>query len=544
MARYFINPSAAQGGDGLSRATAFQALTSLPTLAAGDIVDFEPGSDLTLAGTYTINASGSASNPIRFRTNPDVSGPKAIIRPATQSSIALSYTSRSYINTENIVVEGYESWTSRDSIGFYINGGGNGLTFTGCEAKYVGKGFNLDAGFNRNVLNFIDCKATFCQEDGFRWWSSANANTWSNITIRGGEYSNNGRAGAANGSGIIFYIYNTAHTSQILRDVVIEYVVASNNTRTGASAQDEQYSIVKTEANTTPPTRNIQGFVVRRSKFFNNGDSAIAVMCAAPSANNPLVIERNEARYNGKNITRGAIWTGACLNVIVQRNVVSHTYTNGTTVGDGQGIFDDMWNDGSIVRWNRVSDGQFNPLINPEYSSYGIGIYRTSNSLHYGNVIERCRYGYVIGKPQNSTAPSMSNIRVFNNTIVDCTKDGVAIWFYVPSGALSIKSNVFSGCDYAVRAESPAAGMQTISSNYVFGSRLGNSGSNVSSAGLYFGTDPLLNAYYRPLANSPLIAAGAPLDAYPLLDAAGNKFNRVPTIGAFEYVRPRAGRRV
>lgn len=89
-----------------------------------------------------------------------------------------------------------------------------------------------------------------------------------------------------------------------------------------------------------------------------------------------------------------------------------------------------------------------------------------------------------------------------------------------------------------------AAGVSA-SNNAAFGNGLSgtNTTSNITNTNGVT-SDPLLGAYYRPTADSPLIGAGAPLDVYPMLDAAGVQFNRVPTIGAFEYVRPRAGRRV
>lgn len=89
-----------------------------------------------------------------------------------------------------------------------------------------------------------------------------------------------------------------------------------------------------------------------------------------------------------------------------------------------------------------------------------------------------------------------------------------------------------------------AAGI-TASNNAAY--RNGLSGANVTSNITSANTvtaDPLINVVFRPKDGSPLIRAGYPLDTFPLMDGANLPFARVPTIGAFEYVRPRAGRRV
>lgn len=54
-------------------------------------------------------------------------------------------------------------------------------------------------------------------------------------------------------------------------------------------------------------------------------------------------------------------------------------------------------------------------------------------------------------------------------------------------------------------------------------------------------TDPMLDSVtHRPLPGSPLIGAGAYVGK--LLDASGKRFARQPSIGAFEFVKPRAAR--
>lgn len=135
--------------------------------------------------------------------------------------------------------------------------------------------------------------------------------------------------------------------------------------------------------------------------------------------------------------------------------------------------------------------------------------------------------------------------RVRNNTLVGRWQRGVCI----DAGAMPGASTYIGGSNLidcmgtagsvGVRNDS---GVSITSTSDCVVNAASLSSANVTLAGVV-SSDPLLNEFHRPRDGSPLIAAGAPLDAYPLLDAAGNKFNRVPTIGAFEYVRPRAERR-
>lgn len=138
-----------------------------------------------------------------------------------------------------------------------------------------------------------------------------------------------------------------------------------------------------------------------------------------------------------------------------------------------------------------------------------------------------------------------SNGRVINNTFA---RTGGAAGAMIKAGAGRsgniVKSNAVVGADVFFKQGSGSTSSN--GNNAFFGTTspyVDSAGAGLALASGDIVSNLLLNSNYRPTAASPLIGAGAPLDVYPMLDAAGVQFNRVPTIGAFEYIRPRAGRR-
>jgi len=537
MATFYIDPNRQVDGDG-SETNPFITLASLPTLSAGDVINLKPGSTLYLSSGYTFTGSGTLGNPIIFRTDPSDSLNKATIKITTTSLKALSYTSRSYITTENIIITGEKDWLVQTSNAFFINGAGNGLIFNNCDAQYVAVGFVGTGGFNRNGITLNNCTATYCTEDGVRMWPGTTNTTWENISIIGGTFSNNGTAKGGNGSGIIFYKYEASYEPQIFKNVLIDSVVCNYNYVHGIALIDAyQYPILGEAANTTPPSHKYNGLIVRNCISSYNGGGGITLSCISPSDTFPLLIENNTCWYNSWNTTLGSIWTGACLTPVIQKNNIQFTRSNGTTVGDGEGIFDDQWNEGAIVRWNIVANGVFNTAQNPEYTAYGIGIYRSTKGKHYGNIIINCRYGYIIGQVPTATHPVMEDILVSNNTFISTKKKGIALWAALPSSCVTIVNNCFIDCESPMEAHSAQAGTQTISNNWSYLASIESDGANIPDGGNLFSAVPLVNNNYAPLTGSSLIAAGTYTEGFK--DFNEVLFQNPPSVGAFEYVRPR-----
>jgi hypothetical protein len=464
MAVYYVNLSAASNGGGSSREDPYNALSALPTLGAGDIVELEPGSYQVMSGTYTVSGSGTTGNPITIRSNPLVAGPKPILRVSAEAGIGVVATSRSHIVFENIAIVGDSAWTSQDTVGLRLNGALTNIVLNGVDVRYAR--FDLGGGFATNGVVFNSCSATDCRSDGLRWFSGSGTYLWQNILILGGEYSRNGLALGANGAGISFFI-QSGHTGTSVNNLVIQNTTVKDNYRAGISANDGAvaWATLIAAGNTTPPAKRFSGVVVKHNTVQNNGGAGITVLGAQPSTSFPVEIAYNTVEDNGANTTLGNIWTGGCLRPLIEHNVCRRAKTNGTVIGDGQGVFDDQWNDGAIVRYNLIEDNVYNAAVNPEYSAYGIGIYRCSNSKHYSNVIKNCRHGFVIGYVASATAPVMENIVVTNNTIINTDRFAISIWSDTPSDSLSIKNNLFLQGLQDIEAQSAGAGTQTYTKN-------------------------------------------------------------------------------
>jgi len=142
-----------------------------------------------------------------------------------------------------------------------------------------------------------------------------------------------------------------------------------------------------------------------------------------------------------------------------------------------------------VVAFNYISSNVFRPF-NPDYASYGIGIYRSNNSLHIGNVIHNCRYGYIIGTVVGSTAPVMTNIIIENNTLINVEKIAFSIWTEVPSNSLTIRKNVILQATQDVEAFTGLAGTQTWSQNKAYLVTTNYIGNNVG-AGAWDHTNPI-----------------------------------------------------
>lgn len=287
--------------------------------------------------------------------------------------------------------------------------------------------------------------------------------------------------------------------------ITIRNCIVKNIPTDGIWLQGSNYRIVDNViANVS--TNDLKGDCIQ-----TNGDASIR--------NDNGYIARNILDHSSRNAKQVIIvgGIGFSANAVIEDNYcVMADYDNVTSTS---AIFVEAAN--SIVRRNYVQGGYFGICA----SASGANMFAHSN-LCYKN-----QRGIGIGT-------ATTGIRVIGNTIIGAVLQGVEVGLDLTA---VVKSNLLLNCVTGVRMHGSAAEDY----NAFFGN-----GTDRSLAGgtANWGThdvfsDPLLNAYYRPTASSPLIAAGAPLDTYPLLDAAGMQFNRVPTIGAFEYIRPRAGRR-
>ncbi len=479
MATYYIDLSATSNGDG-TEGTPYNALASLPTLSAGDIVKLKRGSSQKMSAKYTVSGSGTVAAWIVFEDYG--TGELPTLEAVNDTSGCIDVVGRSYVLIKNIKFVGQPTSLNQNSYGVLFNGGGAYNYIDGCVFEYLGIGINLSGGFSKTNVKISNTQCSYCNADGIRFWSGSGTYVWDTIDFLNCTLSFNGRAGGANGNGLNGFI-QSGHTGTQFRNITVKNCLINNNGRDGIGFVNESvaWTTLIAAGNTTPPTTLFQGVLIEGCIVEKNKECGITIQGATFGTKVPLLINNNQVKYNSQLTTIGNIWTGGCIAGAIVHNVCIGAYTSGTVVGDGQGIFDDQWNDRMIVAFNYISSNIFRPP-NPEYSAYGIGIYRATNSLHVGNVIQNCRYGYVIGTVEGSTAPVMANIIIEHNTFIDIEKIAFSIWTEVPSNSLTIRKNVILRAPRDVEAFTGLAGTQSWSQNFAYQVTTKYTGNNVGSS--------------------------------------------------------------
>lgn len=525
MTIHWINLSAAVNGTG-TELSPYNSFASLPALSAGDVVKVEGAG--TMSAEYAFAASGSSGNPIVFEAK-DPSN-KPVIRPASATTHGIRITSRNWITLRNLRMEGTDAYMagSISCRGFFVNGACSNIVFDGLEGTKLSVGIRLDGGFSTSNITITNCEMFGNGSSGLEWFSGSGTYTWTGIHVEGGRYENNGLKGAASGQGVVMFI-QPGHTTSTLENVEIINIRATKNNRDGISLRDGAVAL----GGSTPP-RQIHGVRINHNTVLDNGGSGITLLGAQASGSILVEILSNYCDGNGSTTTNGNIWTAGNLEPEIAYNWCRKAYSNGTVVGDGQGIFDDHWNDGAWVHHNLIQDNIFQDF-NPEWSAYGIGIYRCLNSLHEENIIDGCRYGFVIGEIASTPGPTMTGIVVKHNTITNTTKAGFSLWFYLPASCLTLSNNLIDGCLNAMEAQSVGAGTQTFVDNIAFNSTLQTTPSITGGVTFEAGSAQL-RADYAPK-NAAAYGAGTFLGG---TDFHGLAHPNPPTVGAVEYQEPLA----
>jgi hypothetical protein len=160
------------------------------------------------------------------------------------------------------------------------------------------------------------------------------------------------------------------------------------------------------------------------------------------------------------------------------------------------------------------------------------------NCEAYGNVFENVKYGVHAAGANAFTMAQQFKCQ--NNTFVGIKSGGCYIATTADKTQSVVMNNVFVGDPGSSAVICPTSGGWTVESyNSFFGFTVANT--NHTFAGSDITSDPKLDSNsYRPMPDSPLIGAGA-FTGWRL-DATGKRFWRTPTIGAFEFMRPRVPR--
>ena len=285
----------------------------------------------------------------------------------------------------------------------------------------------------------------------------------------------------------------------VIRNCVVERIPAD-----GIWLQGSDYKIIDNVIRTVS-MKGIQGDCIQ-----TNGDASLR--------NDRGYIARNYLDHSNKNSKQVIISGGVNYSsgTIIERNYCILAPYDGV-IGTSC-IFVEA--SGSIVRRNYCQGGYFGIYS----STSGTGVTAHSN---------------VCVSNQRGVATDTSGIKILSNTIIGAALQGVEAGSDVTA---VVRNNLLMNCATGVRMHGSAS--EDYNAFFGNGTNRALAGGTANWGTHDVFTDPLLGAYYRPTAASPLIGAGAPLDVFPMLDAAGVQFNRVPTIGAFEYVRPRSGRRI
>lgn len=162
--------------------------------------------------------------------------------------------------------------------------------------------------------------------------------------------------------------------------------------------------------------------------------------------------------------------------------------------------------------------------------TYGILLDTGTSQQVLSNLIIGSYYGIV-------TSGSPTAMRIDGNTFVDCLYGGA--YFDSADNTSYIRNNIFYRCVRGLASH----GSINKNTNSYFGNTLYNwasvAGGGAIDSDAFLG-DPVLSGSYRPLSGSPLIEAGTYLGS--LQDNNSTTYWNPPTIGAYEYIRPRTMR--
>lgn len=296
--------------------------------------------------------------------------------------------------------------------------------------------------------------------------------------------------------------------------------------------------------------------------FTNCGGTAIKAYVPEYGRNRGLKVQRNRM-INMKRV--GDLGGGIAVGGFIQSttagfgpNVIEHNYADGlegtsgfanimygsyiaryntaknisSIIYDGVGLLFDLGANGCVAHSNYFENLSGTP---GDFSAgAGIGvIFSATNITCYGNVIKNCHVGVLYG---NQSSGSVSNI--FNNTFINCKLAGVfGNETTHPTDANVVKNNVFTAGDPTAKAIRYLSGAWNKESTNVFhGFAVGTQALHATSKS----SDPQISSEGRPKAGSPVIAAGAHIQRCAGADR--KTFQNPPSIGAYEYVRPRGTR--
>jgi len=219
-----------------------------------------------------------------------------------------------------------------------------------------------------------------------------------------------------------------------------------------------------------------------------------------------------------------AFWN--CSGIIWEDCESFHNIWNQTApYHEGHGFAFDDYTQDSIIRRCYSHDNE------------GLGI---SNNRGDRNIIESC---LIVGNWQSGiTAQASDDLLVRHNTLVNNnigigSHNGEIRFSSIYQRNHTVYNNHIkartSGNTYGIDSEPLATNIVAKNNNILQCTTLTRVTTSIGNISV----EPLLDQFYRPKTSSPLIQAGTYLGA--VQDANSTTFQNLPSIGAYEYVRPR-----
>lgn len=402
MTTYYIDPSAASNGNGLSTATPYNTWVGI-TLMANNTY-------LQKRGTTYIGASVRPISQISIVTTPltigaysntdgtdDVTKPKPIIDHAGGTNGVGAV----FIDTCNhVIVRDIHGTNSlgADGAGIRVRRSNN-ITIDSCEGSYSKYGIILaqDQAANTSTSNDITIENCVVHDNdgaGISWrWGDVSTAVFKRVKILNNFVHNNGLLDGASGAlrcgGIVHY---------------------SNYTTDNASSY-----------------RN-QDFWINNNVVSNNNGYGIALYLTEP-ATMGVSVSSNTVTGSGKSLISDShsLWVGSCFGfTILENKVYSNLALQNFSSGSGVGIFLDFTStsatggqDGIVAR-NYVGN-QYKGLSLAVAASSGIHIITNSNIKVVSNIVENCRNGITVSSGVSD------NILITQNTIKDIIENGIVV---------------------------------------------------------------------------------------------------------------------
>lgn len=235
------------------------------------------------------------------------------------------------------------------------------------------------------------------------------------------------------------------------------------------------------------------------------------------------------------NLVDGAVGQAGGVNVGYGTSIIEYnTFKNLSTESiDACGILIDLAALDCIVRYNHCENlmGK-NQVIN---SGCAIMILNANNIQVYSNTAKNVKCGVFFG---SMTLGNTSY--VYSNTFIDCIDYGVFVSSLASRSSIYCKNNIFSSLSSSttISIQDDVGGWTNEDYNYFSTSFL--TAVNHTMGANNITQNPKLKFLYFPFTGSSAIAAGTYLGN--LQDKNSSAFWNPPSIGAYEYIRPRTMR--